>query len=431
MSPKSRGRPAGRGRSSKPRRPAPATHEDLLRATAAALQAVESALVAEELASMLVATWSSGAPNDPGKPTERAAAAVATLEEMGAIRTLLAIRAVTESDLRDLIDGAVRRLVTERARVLPDWADRLGRVELVECLRVTEILADQDLWVLRFHYSGDDRPISHVLSASIDRNRGGIVRDITVADPNTADALFALWRSAPDNDPGLSVAVGDPAEAATALATAVARTDITIDADLTQSAFGLLPLLRTRLRALPPIDLSRQDLAWRQTDAEDLETLAAEFAAWFTASPRSADLPAGVDPEKLARGFLESTSFGDDLLRWSPIRVETVLLDWLPRKVVISQPEMEAVPDTLREFVRWALERRHIPERAIEATVAAVARWEHDFAAAMADEQQFGLAKRQLLDMQHDGVDIDDTDAVARWIDAHQDNADAPAPGAS
>jgi hypothetical protein len=397
------------------------TQDEFLRTTAAALQTVESALVAEELASLLVASWTIGATRDAGVPTERALAGIASLERLGAVRTLLAVRAVTESDLRHLVDEAVRRLIFGRGQVVPDWADRLGRVELAESLHVTETLQDQDLWVLRFRYVGDDPPVSHVLSVSIDRNRGGVVRDITLGHPDTADMLVAAWNAAPATDAQLSVAAGDPAQAAEALATAVARTDVTIGADLTKEAFGLLPLLRSRLRALPPLDLSGRELAWREVDdGADGDALAAEFAAAWAGSPEAEAVPKGVDPEKLVRRFLESTSFADELLRWSPVRVEIVLLDWLPRTAVLTPSEVQATPDVLRGFVRWALERREVPAEAVEATVAAVGRWEADFAAAMADESRFGSSKRSLLQMQRDGVDIDDRTAVGRWIDEHQ-----------
>jgi len=400
------------------------------------MQTVEDALVAEELASLLVASWSIGTPRDAGEPTERAVSAIAMLERMGAVRTLVAVRAVTESDLRHLVDEAVQRLVLDGGHVVPNWAERLGRVELVECLHVTEILRDQDLWVMRFRYIGDEPPINHVLTASIDRNRGGIVRDITLGWPETADLLFAAWLSAPASDPRVSVAAGDPAKAATDLATALARTDVTVGADVTQDAFGLLPLLRSRLRALPPLDLSGPELAWRTTeDGADAEALAAEFAAElaaeFPGAPPGGRLPEGVDAGRLAQLFLDSTGFADALLRWSPIRVEIVLLEWLPRRAVLSPAEIEAAPDVLRAFVRWALQRQDVPADAIEETVAAVGRWESDFKASMADESTFGSSKRSLLQMQRDGVDIDDRDAVGRWIDEHQSGAEATAPGTS
>jgi hypothetical protein len=88
---------------------------------------------------------------------------------------------------------------------------------------------------------------------------------------------------------------------------------------------------------------------------------------------------------------------------------------------------VQATPDVLRAFIRWALERRELPTEAIEVTVAAVERWEADFAAAMADESRFGSSKRSLLQMQRDGVDIDDRAAVGRWIDEHQ-STDLPRP---
>jgi hypothetical protein len=395
------------------------------------MQTVDDALTAEELASLLVASWAGGDPRAASDPTELAVTSISTLERMGALRALVAIRSVTESDLRHLVDMTVQRLVLNRGAVVPNWADLLSRVELVEALHVTETLRDQDLWALRFRYSDDDPASNHVLTVSIDRNRSGIVRDITLGHPETADMLFAAWRSAPDGDEHIKAALADPGEAAIALATALARTDVTGGTEVTQKAIGLLPLLRSRLRALPPVAVPQRELVWQQLDDADEVTLAAQFATEIAELPPAEPLPEGVDRQKLARSFLESTGLADEMLRWSPIRVEMVLLDWLPRRVILTPAEIAATPDVLRAFVRWALARQGIPADAIETTVAAVGRWEGDFAAAMADESRFGSGKLRLLQMRREGVDIEDPDAVGRWIDEHQEETDWPEPGAS
>ena len=64
-----------------------------------------------------------------------------------------------------------------------------------------------------------------------------------------------------------------------------------------------------------------------------------------------------------------------DPLRWSPVSVEMLLVDWYPRNVFDSPDLMQRVPDLVKAFVRFAHDRRHIPPYLTKETVAAVERW--------------------------------------------------------
>ena len=64
-----------------------------------------------------------------------------------------------------------------------------------------------------------------------------------------------------------------------------------------------------------------------------------------------------------------------DPLRWSPVSVEMLLVDWYPRNVFDPPDLMQRVPDLVKAFVRFAHDRRHIPPYLTEETVAAVERW--------------------------------------------------------
>ncbi len=74
-----------------------------------------------------------------------------------------------------------------------------------------------------------------------------------------------------------------------------------------------------------------------------------------------------------------------DPLRWSPVSVEIVLVDWYPRKIFsVGRDDMLHLPDVLEAFVRFAHDRREIPSYLTDETVEAVARWTPDFLAAIA-----------------------------------------------
>ena len=54
-------------------------------------------------------------------------------------------------------------------------------------------------------------------------------------------------------------------------------------------------------------------------------------------------------------------------LRMSPAKAETFLLDWLPRKVMLSPAEQDAMPHVLAAWARWAGRRRGLGDQAIGA----------------------------------------------------------------
>lgn len=107
-----------------------------------------------------------------------------------------------------------------------------------------------------------------------------------------------------------------------------------------------------------------------------------------------------------------------DPLRWSPIVVELLLLDTVPRKVTLDATGIRLLPDVMRRWVRFALRRRGLEERWVAETEEAVRRRTRAFRKAATDPSRFGPAKAIAHAMMADGVDITDREAVRAWIDA-------------
>jgi hypothetical protein len=107
-----------------------------------------------------------------------------------------------------------------------------------------------------------------------------------------------------------------------------------------------------------------------------------------------------------------------DLLRWSPIVVEIAMLDWLPRKALLNVAEIDALPDVLRAFVRFAAEQRSLADSDLDEILTAIAEFEPEFRSAAADPVEFGWGKRLAQQMQRDGVDMTDERATQDWIEA-------------
>jgi len=78
-------------------------------------------------------------------------------------------------------------------------------------------------------------------------------------------------------------------------------------------------------------------------------------------------------------------------LRMSPAKVETFLLDWLPRKIMLWPAEQHAMPHVLAAWARWAGRRRGLDSEAVSQTVDAVYAAMGPFTQVYRDPSSFGL----------------------------------------
>jgi hypothetical protein len=187
---------------------------------------------------------------------------------------------------------------------------------------------------------------------------------------------------------------------------------------VTEEAEQLMPLVRARLRLLPtPRPIEPPD-----TPDEEREALVAAFAI----SPEAIGLTrVGHGPAaELARWFIDfACDYGaGDPLRWSPIAVEILLGDWLPRKAILEPDEIEVLPEVLRRFARFSARRKGLADPVIAETLDAVDRFAPDFVEGMADDERAGPAKEILVGLRAAGVDLTDEAAVQRWIDERNES---------
>ena len=80
-----------------------------------------------------------------------------------------------------------------------------------------------------------------------------------------------------------------------------------------------------------------------------------------------------------------------DPLRWSPVSVEIVLVDWFPRKVVDDVERLARLPDVLRAFIRYCHAERGIREALTTETLEAVDRWEPEYRELIASDRPQGV----------------------------------------
>ncbi len=423
-----RGGAGRRGSGGGARRPAPARDpfaiNGLVRAVfsdARELLEVDDPLEAEDWASgVLGMTYKAPLPLDVAEKYERAVgpAIVSAAErrrDATGLVVLCALAAVTGDEI-GAREAAARMAAHGVPR--PRWADAVGRPEYLGGYSATDSFGDQISYHLLFQYEGFS---PHLIMALYDENLGGIIKDAFVGgveDDTDVRAMIAAR-------PGIIVSDVVAAEAAARITEALAIGDLFIDNDWTEDfrRTRLLLLSRVRLlagagQATPPPEPSEPQ---EPLDDATREALVEEFlASPFGAAVASLRGPARDDALTIVDECLTARcDFGDgDPLRWSPIVVELFMLDYLPRKVDLSQTEIDALPAVLTAWVRFALAKRSLAKELIGEATDTVSELTDEFREAMADSANFGPGKAIFKALQADGVDVSDETAVNAWLAA-------------
>ena len=400
MSPHSRrrqpaGAPGGGGRGEAAVPPPNALFAELLRA-ARELLAVRSPLDAELMVSELLGTWWGQRGGGRRAATveqlvgeglvdyaanQRSPAALALLSGIADLGTPRQA-AKAERAALEMIEGGVP---------CPGWAEHLGAVTPAECYVNPDTLGDTDEVISVFSYDGEE---PHALVAVVDYNADGMLRDGWVT--SRVGKLLDHCREAAE----LRGAEGkqafreiDAGQARQMLETALGVTDAAADPAVSESFPSYHAFIRARIRALPPPRgraTSSTTGPRRQAWSRDRRAM---LAAEFLASDEAEDLSDRGAASHCADRIIDygcDKDFGRPL-RMSPTKVETFLLAWLPRKVMLSQSEQDAMPHVLAAWVRWAGRRRGLAEPVVAETLEAVFNAIGVFAQAYRDPAEFGL----------------------------------------
>jgi hypothetical protein len=421
-----RNRPGGTGRGHRrvPRPPRPAEpppnalFAEMLRA-ARELLAVRSPLDAELMVSEMLGTWwgeQPAAPRARGTDLEEligeglvsyagregSPAALALLSGIACLGTPRQAAQAEEAALA-LIEGGIPR---------PAWAEHVGAVVASDCFVNSSFFGDTDEVVCLFSYAGAER---HALIMVIDYNARGMLRDGWVTSQVDTVARRCLEDSGAASRParGRYRPVAAPL-ARRLLEAALGVTDGIGGLPVAKSFPAYHALIRARIRALPPgVPEPAQPAAAHGGPATRLaghepesgwEGVAARRHAWssdrramlvveFLASDEAEDLS---DRNAASRCADHIISYGCDQdfgrpLRVSPAKTEAFLLDWLPRKIMLSPAEQHAMPHVLAAWSRWAGRRRGLPESAVRQTMDAVFGAMEAFGVLYRDPATFGL----------------------------------------
>ncbi|WP_240506729.1 hypothetical protein [Thermoactinospora rubra] len=311
----------------------------------------------------------------------------------------------------------------------PGWADRVGAVKPTGCYVSRDAYGDQDTVVCTFAYRGSPHEEQaaqdrHALVLVVDYNMRGMARDAWVS--SEVDKLLEQARAEADANPMLIFEEIEPQQARALLESAMKATLGAQDLGPRQRGGKRAPktpppvsdsysayhaFARARLKALPP---GRKRPAPLHSEAPYSRERRAMLAAEFLASDEAEHLSDRSAASRCADHIID---YGCDQdfsrpLRVSPTKCETFLLDWLPRKVMLSPAEQEAMPHVLAAWARFAARKTGLPDEGLKATLDGVWEATAKFPEAYRDPTSFGLDRSLLERLLPDG----DLSALARRV---------------
>lgn len=262
----------------------------------------------------------------------------------------------------------VRELAT-RDHALPRWLlDLRASTPTERVVEVVHVLGDGDNILV-----GAELPGGHQLTAVvyIDHNAGTVVKDAFVV-PSSVDDLVEQMLMVAD-DPDTQAREVAPADARVRITEAIEHGALTFPPYESDSWPASRPLVEWMTGMLPTGGVGYPRPEWS-------DAALAELTERFFGSAHGAGLD---DPDH--RSLLESllwfgTDYGPgDPLGWSPTRVEILLLDWLPRKIVADAGFLAKAPELLRALIRFSHHERGIRPTLTEQTLRKVDEYEPEY----------------------------------------------------
>ncbi|MDQ4070126.1 MAG: DUF6398 domain-containing protein [Actinomycetota bacterium] len=316
---------------------------------------------------------------------------VGTLIEVRQRETTALLAAFAEMTPDEVLAVRLRRELASRDDPLPTWLTRLGETEAYRAVEMVHVLGDGDNVMVGARFpTGDELTVA----VYIDHNLGTLVKDAFVV-PDTLAGLVEFMREKSGDDPDTAWNDVDRRDARARITEAIDVGAKVFPPFETDTWPACRPLVEWVARLLPPGGSGYVRPQWSDADLEAL-------SGRFLSSPFAADLD-GDHVSLLQHVLWFATDYGPgDPLRWSPVAVELLLADWMPRKVVAEPRYLSKAPDLLRSFVRFCHAERGLSAGLTNETLAAVDRWEPEYQRAIRSARPQGpaalLAALGLLD---------------------------------
>jgi hypothetical protein len=341
-----------------------------------------------------------------GEPPWSLRELVDTFLDVDRVETSALLAVVAELGSHDeVLKARIRRELEERGDRLPEWLARLGETDVYAAKEMVHVLGDGDNVNLAVRFAGGAEVAAVVY---IDHNVGTLVKDAFVVPESMAELEVFMRAKVDDSDTVWRDL--DLADARVRISEAIERAAMTVPPFETDTWPVCRPLIEWLTRRMPSGGTGYERSVWSEREQQAL-------ADRFFASPFGASLD---DADH--RGLLESliwfgTDYGPgDPLRWSPVAVEIILVDWIPRKLVADDAYLSKAPDLLRAFVRYCHAERGIRAELTRDTLAAIDRYEPDYQRTIRSPRPQGpmalLAAMGVVDP-HGPWEMDDLDPDA------------------
>ncbi len=149
--------------------------------------------------------------------------------------------------------------------------------------------------------------------------------------------------------------------------------------------------------------------------ARSTDDFLAELAAWAENTPQ--DLDGNSEDAALLHDLARDYLGFPDLAELTPGDLRELLLAVFPRKITVRGPEeVRSIIPTMREVCCFLRDTGRIPRRRHDQLIAELDQIEPEFAGAVMDPRNWGMARSFTQAMIADGVDIGDPGATQSWI---------------
>lgn len=303
-----------------------------------------------------------------GPPTEapQLVQLVQTFVETPYAETTAVLTALRELVVDETVRARIDRGLAGRRHPLPVWLSGMGSASVrPEVWRMSHVLGDGDDYLVSVTMTGT--PLTALVY--VDHNMGTIVKDAFVI-PEPLEQVLARLRQLADGEPDTSFELVDAASARATVEQAIASASRLYPPVESDTWPMCRPVVEWMLRMLPAGGAPAERQEW---SAEHRARLIEDILA----SPLGADL---ADPE--SRDVLDTLLWfgsdhgtGDPLI-WSPVTVEVLLLDWVPRTVLADDAYLARIPAVLRALVRYGHQIRGIRASLTDETLTAIAQYE-------------------------------------------------------
>lgn len=283
----------------------------------------------------------------------------------------------------DVMAAQIRRELAQRRHPQPTWLANLGlATPTARAVVMLDPLGDGDNIVFGVDLPGGDSLTAVVY---VEHNLGSLVKDAFVL-PGTLAEVLAQMRQL-NAEPDLVFADLDSADARVRITEAIEIAAMTVPPFESETWPAARRLVEWMTALLPAGGRGYEQPGWSEK-----QTL--ELTKRFLASSFAEGLGKAGHREALDHILWFGTDHAPgDPLRWSPIAVELLLLDWIPRKIIDTTEHLAVVPEVLRAFVRFCHAERGLRPGLTADVLATIDLYEPEYQRLVASSRSAGPAR--------------------------------------